>query len=230
MKYRFTALATACLLATATTPWAQTAQPPSGGPDNIVRSLQTQYQGPVVWVNTNVVVGTITSIQPERRTLTARTDNGRIITLAVSPKVHNFGQLRQGDLVTIRYTEAEAFALSKNPGTGQASGIRSTVEASAAAQAPQSAQRPAIGATERTTIVANVFDINRQRGILTLRGTGGETVDIRTNPKALEQIDKNDQVVISYVQATAVEIRPGNTRPTGLLPGQAGSVAGSASR
>lgn len=229
MKHRFTALSAAAVLAASMSAWGQTATQPSGAPSNTTRSPQTNYRGPVVWVNTNVVVGTITDIQRERRTLTARTDSGRIIKMAVGPEVHNFGQLKQGDLVTIRYTEAEAFALSKNPGQGQASGIRSTVEASAATQAPQGAQRPSIGATERTTIVANVFDIDKQRGILTLRGTSGDTVDIRTNPKALEQIDKNDQVVISYMQATAVDIRPGNTRPTGPMPGQAGSGTSGAS-
>ena len=42
-------------------------------------------------------------------------------------------------------------------------------------------------------------------------------------------VDENDQVVISYMQATAVDIRPGNTRPTGPMPGQAGSGTSGAS-
>lgn len=232
MRHHLSTLATATLLAVSVASWAQQSQAPrrSGASPGGMPHAQTEYRGPVVWVNTNVVVGTITNIQPQQRMLTARTEDGRLITMAASADVHNFDRLKRGDLVTIRYTEAEAVTLVKH--TGQdGPGIRSTVEASSGTQAPQGAARPAIGATERTTLVANVFDIDRQRGIISLRGTGGEAIDIRANPKALEQINKNDQVRMTYVQSTAVEIRPGNTRPTGPLPGQqAGSGSGSTAR
>lgn len=166
-------------------------------------------QGPTVWVNTNVVRGTVTQIDPGQRMLGARTDDGRTMTLAVGPDVNNFDTLKQGDRIMLRYTEAEAIALAKPTDPGQQTGeIRSRVESFATAQAPQGAARPVLGATKRTTVVANVLDIDRQQGVLTLRGTGSEPVDVRVDPKVLEQIGKDDQVVISYIEATAVAIQP----------------------
>lgn len=162
-----------------------------------------------VWVNTAVMTGTVTGIDRAERRIMARDERGRVMTLAVGPEVNNFENLRQGDQVTLRYTEAEAVALAKQTDQRQDWGeIRSRVESTASAQAPAGASRPGMGSVEQTTVVANVFDIDRQRGILTLRGTSGEPVDIMASPKALEQIDRNDQIAISYIEATAVEISP----------------------
>lgn len=53
---------------------------------------------------------------------------------------------------------------------------------------------PAMMAMERTTVVANVFNVDRERGTLTLRGTDGVPVEIRVPDKqTLSQINKDDQ-------------------------------------
>ena len=78
----------------------------------------------------------------------------------------------------MRYTEATSLAIAKG-GIGtesQIGEIRTKVEADAARQA-EAGGKPGMSAMERSTLVANVFEIDRERGILTLRGTDGVPVD-----------------------------------------------------
>ncbi|WP_119154658.1 hypothetical protein [Caldimonas tepidiphila] len=225
MKHLSIALGAAALFAASLPASAQQARDAAGAMQGSTRDAAA---GPVVWVNTNVVSGTITEIHRGQRMFTARTDDGRMLTMAVGRDVNNFDTLKQGDQVSIRYTEAEAIALAKRTSERQQIGeIRSTVESFASAQAPAGSARPGMSAAERTTMVANVFDIDRSNGILTLRGTSGEPVDIRVDPKALQQISKNDQVVISYLQSTAVAIEPNPGARVSGGPSNSGGRAGS---
>ena len=171
-------------------------------------------RGPVVTGQTTVATGKVTSINPARRMLTVQGENGGELSLVVGPDVKNFQNVKLGDRVRVQYTEATALALAENPGkTDDLGAIRTKIEAQAASQA--SGTKPSMGVTERTTTVANVFEVDRQQGTITLRGTNGVPVEVRVPDKqTLQQIDKNDQVVMSYVEAAAVSIQPAAAEAT----------------
>jgi hypothetical protein len=68
-------------------------------------------------------------------------------------------------------------------------------------------------ALERVTVVANVVDVDRDHGRVTLLGTGREPVQLRVpDERMLSRIDRGDQVVATYVQSAAVAIEPGDGR------------------
>lgn len=173
--------------------------------------IAAAVKDPVVAAETTSISGKVTAIDPVGRQVVIRGDNGRFATMVVGRNVRNFEKLKPGDQVTMRYTEALALAIAKGgPGTeSQIGEIRTKVEADAARQAAPGG-KPGISAMERTTLVANVFEIDRERGILTLRGTDGVTVDIKVADKnALDRIKLNDQIVIAYRQSAALSIEPG---------------------
>lgn len=165
-------------------------------------------KGPVGTVEVTAIEGQVTAIDRAKRRVAVRADDGRAVTMHVGPNVRNFEQLAIGDQVSIRYSEAVSLAIAKGGSGSDLGAIRTKVEADAARQAAPGA-KPGMAAVERTTLVANVFDIDRERNILTLRGTDGVPVDIKVEDEAaLRQIELNDQVVIGYRQAAAVSIEP----------------------
>ncbi len=173
--------------------------------------IAAAVKGPVVAVETRSINGKVAAINPGMRLVVVDGDNGRMTSMFVGPNVRNFNNLKLGDRVTMRYTEALALAIAKGgPGAESKLGeIRTKVEADAAGQAALGG-KPGMSATERTTLVANVFEIDRARSILTLRGTDGVPVDIKVADKnALDQIKLNDQIVIGYRQSAVLSIEPG---------------------
>lgn len=185
----------------------QTAQqPPSSS------AAQGGVKGPLQTVTTATLSGTVSAIDRDHRLVAVQPEQGHPVTIAVGPDIRNFGNLKPGDRVKVTYTEATALALAEG-GVGDSPGtigeLRTKVESEAARQAPAGG-KPGLANVERTTLVANVFDIDRDEGVLTLRGTDGVPVDIRVRDKqALQDIGKDDQLVISYTQAAAVSIEPG---------------------
>lgn len=189
------------------------AQTPSPGNSTVAPSgpIAAAVKGPVIATEATSITGKVAAINPGIRHVIVNGDDGRTTAMFVGPNVRNFENLKLGDRVTVRYTEALALAIAKGgPGTeSQIGEIRTKVEADAARQAAPGG-KPGMSAMERTTLVANVFEIDRERGILTLRGTDGVPVDIKVPDKnALNQIKLNDQIVIGYRQSAALSIEPG---------------------
>ncbi len=174
---------------------------------------------PAVAGSTLTVNGTVDSIDESNRSVTLETDDGRKLTMNVGAEIQNFDEIKKGDKVAMRYTEAIAVALAKGDGDD----VRKRVESTSARQPTQG--RPGITTTERTTIIANVFEIDKDAGRLTLRGPQGDPVDIRVDDKkALNDISKGDQVAISFVEAAVVMIQPGGDASAGSASGGSGST------
>lgn len=167
-----------------------------------------QSATPVATARTQSTTGTVTAVNLAQRVVQVATETGQPMSLFVGPSVENLTNVKVGDRVKVRYTEAFSQALAEVPGnTGNIGEIRTKVEARAAAQS--AGDRPGMGVTERTTVVANVFEIDRDQNTVTLRGTSGVPVKVRvSDPQELRQIDLNDQVIMTYVEAAAVSIQP----------------------
>jgi Cu/Ag efflux protein CusF len=194
----------ACLAASLT--FAAPAVMAQGNPPSTSTGSTAAVVGPVGAVDAATLNGKITAIDKSKRMATVQDDKGRTVTLYLGPNVANFDRLKVGDQVSARYTEAVVLAIAKNTG----SDIRTKVEADAARMAP-AGEKPGVSAMERTTVVANVVSVDPQKGRVTLKGIGSTPVDFRVRDKqALSKIKPDDQVVITYEQAAALAIGPGN--------------------
>ena len=161
--------------------------------------------GPVGAVDATTLNGKVTAIDKSARSVTVQGDKGETISLYIGPNISNFDNLKVGDQVAARYTEAVALAIAK----GGSSDIRTKVEADAARMAPQGG-KPGMSAMKRTTVTANVVAVDREHGRVKLKGIGPTPVTFRVQDrKTLSQLKPDDQVVISYEQAAAIAIAPG---------------------
>lgn len=159
---------------------------------------------------TRVMSGTVDFLDSVNRRVVVKEADGRASMINMGPQVKGFENLRRGDKVTIRSSEALALAIAKNE-EGDTGEIRQLVEANAARQDPAGG-KPGVVTTGRSTLVANVYQIDRDAGTVTLRGTDGVPVELSVrDAQALQGISLNDQVVVSYVEATALSVEAGST-------------------
>jgi hypothetical protein len=149
------------------------------------------------------VSATVTAIDAAKREVTLKRADGTLTTVAVSDQVRNFDQIRVGDTVHARYTQAVALELKK----GAVTKGPPTVE--------QEARRAPVGATpagvigQKVTAMAEVTAVDAQNHLVTVRGPGGNEVDLEiTDPAQLKNINKGDHVQVTYVEALAISVQP----------------------
>lgn len=149
------------------------------------------------------VTGEITAVDVANRIVSIKGPRGNINDLRVDPAVRNLEQVKVGDQVRLSYRIGVAVALRKG-----GDGIRERVETDAAAVADKGA-RPGGVAVTRTTLVANVFSIDRKKNIVTLRGASGQLVDVHVrDPKAMHEVKVGDQVVANITESVALRVTP----------------------
>jgi hypothetical protein len=149
------------------------------------------------------VTGEITAVDVANRIVSIKGPKGNINDLRVDPAVRNLEQVKVGDRVRLSYRIGVAVALVKG-----GDGIRERVETDAAAVAEKGA-RPGGVAVTRTTLVANVFSVDRKKNIVTLRGASGQLVDVHVrDPKALHEVKVGDQVVANITESVALRVTP----------------------
>lgn len=149
------------------------------------------------------VTGEITAVDVANRIVSIKGPRGNINDLRVDPAVRNLEQVKVGDRVRLSYRIGVAVALLKG-----GDGIRERVETDATAVA-EKGKRPGGVAVARTTIVANVFSIDRKKNVVTLRGTSGQLTDVHVrDPKVLKDVKVGDQVVANITESVALRVTP----------------------
>jgi hypothetical protein len=116
--------------------------------------------------------------------------------------VKNFDQIKAGDIVVARFTEALSLELKKGGG-----GIRERVESSSAGAA-QPGQMPAAAAGRTVTVVGDVIGVNAAKQSVRLRGPN-RTIDLKVrDPEQFKLIKVGDQVEARFTESVAIAIDP----------------------
>jgi Cu/Ag efflux protein CusF len=148
------------------------------------------------------VTATITAIDPATRAVTLKSANGKVAEVAVGDEVRNFDQLKVGDLVNIEYKQALALSLKKEAGPPSANQSE-TIKRS------EPGAKPGGTATREVTVHADVVAVNAGTRMVTLKGPGGNLVDLEVeDPEQLKNIKKGDQVQAVYSEALAIAVTP----------------------
>lgn len=167
---------------------------------------------PVTALDVSSITGRITDIDPGKRTVTVRSEDGNMATMVVGANVENFDKIKLNDEVTMRYMEARTVAILEGGPAPKLGEIRTQVQADASRPTPAKG-KPGMAVMERNFEVFNVFEIDRQNNILTLRGTSGVPIDIMVNDgDLLKNLELNDRIVMSYRQIAAVSIKPADSK------------------
>lgn len=144
----------------------------------------------------------VLKIDAPTRLLTLKLPNGEVVEVVAGEAVRNLPQVRAGDHVLAEYQQALAMKLKKGPG------VRSTTEKADGARA-KAGEKPAGVAVREIDFVADVTEVDRKTGMVTILGAKGRTVKLQVqDKKVLAEIKKGDQVEGTYIQALAVAVVP----------------------
>ncbi|EKS70157.1 MULTISPECIES: hypothetical protein [Caballeronia] len=152
------------------------------------------------------VTATIVGIDPATRTVTLKTNAGKVMELEVTNEARNFDQLAVGDVVTAQYRESLTLSLLDKKTQPSRS------ESDSAERAAPGA-KPGGEVGREVTIIADVIAVDRHAKTVTLRGPRGETVDLHVqDPERLKRVKKGDQVKAVYTEAFAISVEPAMTK------------------
>jgi len=145
----------------------------------------------------------VVSIEKKTRTLSLKGPKGNVMDVAVSNEVKNFGKIKVGDLVVVRYMQS--LALELQPVKTGASGISVTEGAGKA----EPGKRPAVGAVREIQAIAKVTAIDQNAKTISLTGPRGNTVTLDVqNPEHFKVVKMGDEVLVTYTEAVAVSVEP----------------------
>jgi hypothetical protein len=148
------------------------------------------------------VTATVVAVDFAHRAVTLKRADGEVSTIDVGEQVRNFDQIKVGDTVRAKYTRALVLELKKGPAAQGA-----PTEEHAITPAPTAGAKPGGGIARKVTAVADVVAVDPLHQLVTLRGPGGNEVDLNVrDPKQLANIQKGDHVLVTYVEAVAISV------------------------
>lgn len=209
--FKRTTIAAALALGMAAAAHAQSPAPSKQGAD--APSIERHVQGPgegaqvpdgtVMASEVVTLKGRVADIDPATRRVLLEGEDGRSAIITVGEEVSNFDRLKRGDRVNARFSRAIALHVVKD-----GDDVRSLTEGGSHRE-PGSSDRPEGASAQYSTVVADVFNVDRENGLVTLRGPQGDMVDVEVEDQAaLERLKEGDQVVASIVEAASVSIEP----------------------
>jgi len=161
----------------------------------------TRGQGTATMTGTAKVNATITKIDAPTRTVTLKTQTGKVVDLAVGPEARNFDQLKVGDKVAVEYREALTLKLEK--GSGPLSMETKPIDERSA---PGAKPGGVIG--QEVTVVADVVAVSPSKHTVTVKGPKGNVMDLMVeDPAQLAEVKKGDRIKAVYTQAVAVNVQ-----------------------
>ncbi len=148
---------------------------------------------------------TVESVDILNRLMTIKTESGDLVTLEIGPEVQNLVQVRQGDLVVVRYREAIGARIS-NDAAGQPVSIDIDTDRA------RLGQRPSARASATTNVPVTIHSVDTRTNLVTFSGSDGLvrsiTVETPQGREFIKQLKKGDTVVLSFTEALAVSVEP----------------------
>ena len=145
--------------------------------------------------------GEVVKIDKKTRSITFKNKEGESKFVA-GPDITNFAQIKKGDRVNVSYELAVAIELIKT----KSDGIRSKVETNTVTKS-KADEKPSETITNKTTIVADIVEVNREKKLVSVKGPSGKitTVTVK-NPALMADINVGEQVKVIYFDAMAASI------------------------
>jgi hypothetical protein len=89
------------------------AEPPTAGEVGVVEVAPRGAKPGVADMETRVMTAKVEAIDPQKRTVTLQGPQENVVTLKVGEQVQKFDQVKVGDEVAVRHTEAVAITVQK---------------------------------------------------------------------------------------------------------------------
>ena len=158
--------------------------------------------GKVVGATTTEMTAKVIAVDPAQRTVTLQGASGKTRTIEVGDQVHNFDQIKVGDTVHAKYTQALALELKKGGAT-----MGAPTAEGAITPPPAPGAKPGGTIARKVTAMTEVVAVDPAKQMVTLRGPEGNEVDVDVqDPNQLKNIKKGDHVQVTYVEALAIAV------------------------
>ena len=158
--------------------------------------------GKVVGAATTEITAKVIAVDPAQRTVTLQGASGKTRTIEVGDQVHNFDQIKVGDTVHAKYTQALALELKKGAAT-----MGTPTAEGAITPPPAPGAKPGGTIARKVTAMTEVVAVDPAKQMVTLRGPEGNEVDVNVqDPNQLKNIKKGDHVQVTYVEALAIAV------------------------
>ena len=145
--------------------------------------------------------GEVVKIDKKTRTITFKNKEGESKFVA-GPEITNFNQIKKGDHLNVTYQLAVAIELIKT----KSDGIRSKVETNTVTTSKAN-EKPAETIANKTTIVADIVEVNREKKLVSVKGPSGKVTTVTVkNPALLADVNVGEQVKVIYYDAMAASI------------------------
>jgi len=168
---------------------------------NAQTNLQPE-QPRVFLARTNELKATVLGVDYKNREIILQSTNGNLDRYAVSDRIRNFDQIRQGDEVNIKYYESVAYSLAK-PGEE----LSATSHTDAVATHADD-KTPGGAAMSVSSTTATIQSIDRDNREVVLKSANGKIVNVFVDPSVgnLKRIKEGDQVSVTMTKAIAVSV------------------------
>ncbi len=146
------------------------------------------------------LTGTVKAVDLEKKTVTVEGSGGRVETIDAKD-ARNLDQVKVGDKVTVRYTQALAVFVTKGDEPPSAS-EKQTVQLAPKGEKPG-------GVVARTIqLTGTVQSVDARKRMVDVRVPAGDVRTFKVDPrvKNLSQVKKGDQVVLRYTESVALSV------------------------
>ena len=145
--------------------------------------------------------GDVVKVDKKTRTITFKNKEGESKFVA-GPEITNFNQIKKGDHLNVTYQLAVAIELIKT----KSDGVRSKVETNTVTTSKAN-EKPAETIANKTTIVADIIEVNREKKLVSVKGPSGKVTTVTVkNPALLADVNVGEQVKVIYYDAMAASI------------------------
>jgi hypothetical protein len=145
--------------------------------------------------------GDVVKVDKKTRTITFKNKEGESKFVA-GPEITNFNQIKKGDHLNVSYQIAVAIELIKT----KSDGVRSKVETNTVTTSKAN-EKPAETIANKTTIVADIVEVNREKKLVSVKGPSGKVTTVTVkNPALLADVNVGEQVKVIYYDAMAASI------------------------
>ena len=156
---------------------------------------------------TTTMTATVRAVDLKNRLVTLKQKGGQPFTIHVGEEARNLPQVRVGDRVVVKYTEAMAVRINRDT-TGGIAARKETVSGSRAALG----QKPAGSMRNTVETIANVLAIDRKTRKVTFQGPYKALTVKAPADVNISRLDIGDQVKLTYIEELALSVEPASSR------------------
>ncbi len=156
---------------------------------------------------TTTMTATVQAVDLKNRLVTLKQKGGQPFTIHVGEEARNLPQVRVGNRVVVKYTEAVAVRINRDT-TGGVTARKETLSGSRAALG----QKPGGSVRNTVEIIANVLAIDPKTRRITFQGPE-RTLTVKAPADVnLDRLDVGDQVLLTYTEELAISVEPAATK------------------